>query len=51
MLKGDDSLSESLNLFLQSYNEVISNKVKKINPNILRTFKEPSGPDAGVNAN
>ena len=40
LLKGDSNLSESLNLFLQAYNEVITNKVKKINPIILRTLKE-----------
>ena len=38
-------MSESLNLFLQAYNEVITNKTKKINPIILRTLKQSVGPN------
>ena len=30
-------MSESLNLFLAAYNDVIKNQSKKINPTILRT--------------
>jgi len=39
-LKGDQNMSESLNLFLKAYNEVINNSSKKINPTVLRTFND-----------
>ena len=40
-------MSESLNLFLKAYNDVINNQSKKINPTILRTFND----NANANAN
>ena len=48
-LKSDPGISESMNLFLQAYNEVINNKTKKINPTVLRTFNQnqEAGPQGG----
>ena len=40
-------MSESLNLFLKAYNDVINNQSKKINPTVLRTFND----NANANAN